>query len=112
MARFARFIEPSGLVIITAVVPVMMPAPVMPPVPVAVSVTVVPLRAPPILKGLFAPVLINDSVPPVALMELVVVMPPAAESVRLNPPVPAVEVPLPVRATESVSETLPAPPTV
>ena len=34
-------------------------------------------------------------------MELVVVMPPAAESVRLKPPRPAVEAPLPVRATES-----------
>ena len=72
----------------------------------AVNVTVVPLRAPPTLMGLFEPVSISDSVPPVALMELVVVMPPAAESVRLNPPRPAVETPLPVRATESPNTTL------
>ena len=101
VARLARLIAPDGLVIKTAVVPVMVPAPVMPPVPVAVKVTVVPLRAPPTAMGLFVPVLMRESVPPVALMELVVVMPPAAESVRLNPPRPAVDAPLPVRATES-----------
>ena len=44
VARFDRFIAPVGLVITTAVVPVMVPAPLMPPVPVAVRVTVVPLR--------------------------------------------------------------------
>ena len=112
VARFARLIAPAGLVMMTAVVPVMVPEPVMPPDPVAVNVIVVPLRAAPTLMGLFVPVVISESVPPVALMELVVVMPPVAESVRLNPPVPAVEAPLPVRATESVSVTLPAPPTV
>ena len=97
-------IAPVGLVITTAVVPVMVPAPVMPPVPVAVKVTVVPLRAAPTLIGLFDPVSMSESVPPVALMELVVVMPPAAESVRLNPPSPAVDAPLPVRAMESPND--------
>ena len=52
-------IEPSGLVMTTAVVPVMTPAPVMPPVPVAVRVTVVPVRAPPTFIGLFVPVSIK-----------------------------------------------------
>jgi hypothetical protein len=105
VARPARLIEPNGLVIATDVVPVITPAPVMPPVPVAVRVIAVPLSAAPMLKGLFAPVLISASVPPVALMELVVAMPPAAESVRLKPPRPAVDAPLLVRATESVKVT-------
>ena len=106
MARFARLIAPDGLVITTAVVPVMTPAPVIPPDPVAVKVTVVPLSAPPTLMGLFRPVSISERVPPVALIELVVAMPPAAESVRLKPPRPAVDAPLPVRATESPNTTL------
>ena len=98
-------IEPNGLFIATEVVPVMTPAPVIPPVPVAVNVIAEPLRAPPILKGLLVPVLMSESAAPVALIELVIAMPPLAVLVRLNPPRPAVDTPLPVSATEFVKVT-------
>jgi len=105
VAKPDRLIEPNGLFIATEVVPVMTPAPVIPPVPVAVNVIAEPLRAPPILKGLFVPVFISDRVPPVAVIEFVIAMPPLAVLVRLNPPKPAVEAPLPVSAMEFVKVT-------
>jgi hypothetical protein len=107
-----KLIAPVGLVIETDVVPVIVLKPLIPPEPVAVSAIAVPVRAPPIDIELFVPVSIKDNAPPVALMLLVVVMPPLAESVRLNPPVPAVDAPLPVNATESVKVTVPAPDSV
>jgi len=81
----------------------------MAPAPTAVRVTVVPLRAPPTVIGAAARVSVNFRVPPVALMAALVVMPPAAESVRLKPPVPMVDAPFEVRACVSVRVTLPTP---
>ena len=112
VARFDKLIAPDGLVMATEVVPVTRPLPEILPEPVAVKVTVLPVSAEPTTIELLLPVSINERAEPVAFIELVVEMPPLAESVRLNPPVPAVEEPLPVSATESVSETLPVLPTV
>src|SRR6202166_3393756 len=103
---------PEPVLIDTDVEPVTVPAPVIVPVPSAVNVTTVPLRAAPTTIGLFVAVVsINDSAPAVVIDPLVV-MPPLAVSVKLNPPEPAVDVPLPVRAVVSVSVTAPAPPCV
>src|SRR5579872_1111203 len=102
-----KLIAPVGLLITTDVVPVIVLEPLILPEPVAVNVTVVPLTAAPTDMGLFVPDPIKDNVPPLVI-ELVVVIPALAESVRLNPPVPAVETPLPVSAVKSVRVTLPA----
>src|SRR5436853_507916 len=102
VAKPDRLIAPVGLVMATDVVPVMTPGPLMPPEPAAVNVTTAPVRAAPTDIGLLVPVLTKDSAPPLALMLLVVVMPPLPESIRLKPPVPAVDAPFPVNATESV----------
>ncbi len=103
-------ISPEPVLIDTDVDPVTVPAPVIVPVPNAVSVTTVPLSAAPTAIGLFVAVVsINDSAPAVVIDPLVV-MPPLAVSVKLNPPEPAVDVPLLASAVESVKLTAPAPP--
>ena len=109
MAKPDKLIAPDGLVIITLVVPVTVAVPLILPLPVAVNVTIVPLSAPPLPRdiGLLLPEFINESVPPdVTLLPRVI--PPSAVSVKLKPPVPAVDVPLPFNATEFVKVMLPA----
>src|SRR5207253_1437558 len=85
-----------------------------PPVPLAVSVSVVPERDADVVMPLPAPppLATRLSAPPDVIVLLrEIALPPAvlAESVRLNPPLPAVETPLPVTAEVSVSVTLPVP---
>lgn len=86
----------------------------MPPVPFAVRVTLVPEREPPIDSPLPVPepLATRLSEPPDVMLLVVAMALPLlvfAESVKLKPPVPAVEVPLPVTAWVSVRVTLPAP---
>ena len=103
---------PEPVLIDTDVEPVTVPDPVIVPVPNAVSVTTVPLSAAPTTIGLFVAVVsINDSASAVVTDPLVV-MPPAAVSVKLKPPEPAVDVPLPASAVVSVKLTAPAPPCI
>jgi len=73
-------------------------APLMAPLPTVVKAIVVPVRAPPTVIGALATVSIKESVPPAAFMAAVAAMPPAAVSVRLNPPVPIVDAPFVVSA--------------
>jgi hypothetical protein len=108
VARLETVIAPEGLVIRTELAD-MSPAPLILPAPAVLRFTVFPLRAPPTTIGLPAELLIKASVAPApTVIEPVVLMPPELESVRLNPPVPAVEAPLTVRAALSVKLTLPA----
>jgi len=103
-------ILPEPVLIDTDVEPVTVPAPVIVPVPSPVSVTTEPFSAAPTTIGLLVAVVsINDSAPAVVIDPLVVI-PPLAVSVKLNPPEPAVDVPLPANATESVKLTAPEPP--
>ena len=91
---------------VTEVEPFTVPEPLIAPDPVGVSVTAVPAIATPVptVMGLFVPVLIKASVV-VAVILLVVAMPPFADSVRLI--VEPVEIPFPVNAVESVKITAP-----
>lgn len=74
------------------------------PVPDVVSPTVLPLMLPPRIMAPFVPDAVKESAA-VAVMVLVVVIPPLAESVRLmDEPVAA---PFPVNAVESVNVTAP-----
>ena len=77
------------------VVPVTKPLSVMVPVPVAVIVSTVPETLALMAMGPLSPVSINERAP-IAVMVLVMVMPPAAESVKLK--AAPVEAPLPVIA--------------
>ena len=87
------------------VVPFTEPVAVMVPEPVAVNVSTVPDTLALMAIGLFVPVSINERAP-VAVIVLVTVIPPAADSVKLK--TAAVEAPLPVSACVSVRVTLPA----
>lgn len=91
---------------VTEVDPLIVPVPLMGPEPVGVNVTVVPANVAPAPTeiGLFVPVLINANVE-VAVILLLVAIPPFAESVRLI--VEPVEAPFPVIAVESVKTTAP-----
>ena len=91
---------------VTEVEPLTVPAPLIAPDPVGVSATIVPANVAPVptVIGLLVPVSIKASVV-VAVMLLVVAIPPLAESVRLI--VEPLEIPLPVNAVESVSSTAP-----
>lgn len=86
---------------VTEVEPFTVPDPLMVPDPVGVSVTAVPDNVTPVptVIGLFVPELIKESVE-VAVMLLLVTIPPAAESVKLI--VDPVEAPLDVIAVVSV----------
>ena len=111
MGVFDEPILPEPLVNKTVFAPIdIVPAVcVIVPVPVAVRVTVVPDRFAPSEMGLFVPVLIRLIGPPDTVIVLVVAMPPEAESIKLKPPLPAVDTPLAVSAVVSVSAMLPAP---
>src|SRR5205814_3342389 len=78
VARFARLIAPVGLVMATDVVPVIVPAPLIPPADR--KSTRLNSRhlgtSYPIFRSI--PIFTRDSVPPVALIAFVVVMPPLA----------------------------------
>ena len=101
-------LKPAGLVAwILPVIAVMLPA-----LPRVKSVAAAPLRTIDAPKTMVPAAVVNVAAlritEPDAVILLLVLIDPA-KSVRVKPPVPAVEIPLPVIAAESVKVTLPAP---
>lgn len=101
-----RLIVPIPVLAVTDVLPLIVPAPPSEPEPVPVKLTEVPLTVAPTAIDVLAPVPVSEIGPVEVIVELVVI---PALSLRLNPPEPAVETPLPVRATLSTRVTLPLP---